>query len=97
VPFEWRAPVVGSAGALAAYAGEYFSEELNARYRVTASDSTIELRTGTSPPLQARMVFADTFLGDGYTIQFVRRGTQVSGFEITNGRVRRVKFERAGR
>jgi CubicO group peptidase (beta-lactamase class C family) len=92
--YEWHAPAVASALALAPYAGDYFSAELNARYRVTASDSSIALRTGTSPPLMARLVFSDTFLGGGNTIQFVRRRGQVAGFEITTGRTRRVTFER---
>jgi hypothetical protein len=97
VQFEWRAPAVAAAAALTAYAGDYFSEELNARYRVTATDSTIELRTDTSEPRTARMVFGDTFLAGGYTIQFVRRQGRPAGFEITDGRVRRVRFERVAR
>lgn len=99
VPYEWHAAVVPSAAVLAAYAGDYFSEEINARYRVTASDTAIALRTGTSPAMMGRPVFADTFLGSGWTIQFVRRRGQVTGFEMTDGRVRRVAFERiaAGR
>jgi CubicO group peptidase (beta-lactamase class C family) len=97
VAFEWRAPVTVSASVLAPYAGDYTSEELNARYRVKATDSTLAFSTGTSDPQPARMVFADTFLSGGYTIQFIRRGGQIRGFEITNGRVRRVKFDRIGR
>jgi hypothetical protein len=85
---------VASASTLAVYTGDYLSEELDARYRVTATDSTIVLRTGTSDPIAARMVFADAFLGGGWTIQFVRRRGQVTGFEMTDGRVRRVGFEK---
>ena len=94
VPFEWRAPVVASAAALPGYSGDYFSEELNARYRVTANDSTIVLRTGTSDPMTVLPAFADSFVGEGWTIQFVRRKGLVSGFEATDGRVRRVAFEK---
>jgi len=94
LPFEWHAPVVASATVLAPYAGEYFSEELNARYRVTASDSTVSLRTGTSNPVTARLVFADTFVGGGWTIQFERKRGQVAGFVVTNQRVRGVRFDR---
>jgi len=39
-------------------------------------------------------MFADTFLGDGYTIQFTRAAGRVTGFEVTNPRMRRVKFTR---
>ncbi len=101
VRFEWRQPAAASAKDLARYAGEYFSEELNARYRVTANDSVLTFSTGTSPGLVARIVFADTFVGDGYTIQFTRSGAgggvQPTGFEVTNGRVRHVKFSRVSR
>ena len=86
-----------NAAVLAPYAGEYVSAELGgAIYRVTATDSTILLRTGTSTPFAARPMFGDTFVGNGYTIQFTRNAGRVSGFEVTNGRMRRVKFTRRG-
>ena len=95
VHFEWRQPVSPTAAMLAPYAGEYVSTELGgAVYRVASTDSTITLRTGTSDPFTARIMFADTFLGDGYTIQFTRAGGRVTGFEVTNPRMRRVKFVR---
>ncbi len=97
VPYEWRAPPTVTASALAPYAGEYFSAELNATYRVTAKDSTIELRTRTSNPLVGRMVFADTFLAGNYTIQFTRTSGRPSGFEVTNGRIRKVRFDKVTR
>lgn len=94
VPFAWHAPVTANAKMLAPYAGEYFSEELNATYRIAANDSTLMIRTRTSNALVARMVSADTFLAGNYTIQFQRKGGKPSGFEVTNGRMRRVRFER---
>jgi CubicO group peptidase (beta-lactamase class C family) len=94
VSFEWRQPAVVSASALAVYAGDYFSEEVNARYRVSITDSTIVLQTGTSEPMGVRPVYADGFLGGGWTIQFVRRKGQIVGFEATDTRVRRVAFEK---
>jgi CubicO group peptidase (beta-lactamase class C family) len=95
VHYEWRQSVSPSAAMLAPYAGEYISAELGgAVYRVASSDSAITLRTRTSDPLTARIMFADTFLGDGYTIQFTRTGGRVTGFEVTNPRMRRVRFVR---
>ncbi len=93
VPFEWRASMTPNAAALAPYAGEYVSTELGgAIYRVAATDSALALRTGTEDPFTIRPMFADTFVGDGYTIQFTRAGGKVTGFEVTNGRTRRVRF-----
>jgi CubicO group peptidase (beta-lactamase class C family) len=94
VVFEWRPAPVVSAAALAAYAGEYYSDELDARYRVTVNDSTIALRTGTSDAITARPVFPDTFTSGAGTIQFMRTGSQVTGFDVTDGRMRHVKFVR---
>ena len=74
------------------YAGEYFSEELNATYRIGATDSTITVQTGTSDPIPGRPVFVDAFSARNYTLVFSRTGRNVTGFEITTGRVRRVKF-----
>ena len=96
--FEWRAPaapVLGRA-ALAAYAGTYESEELDARFRVEAADSTLTLRARSGPGLVARPVFPDAFVSGQYTIQFVRQGGRVTGFEISHPRARGVVFARAG-
>src|SRR5687768_14841261 len=92
--FEWRAtgaPVLGRA-ALAAYAGTYESAELDARYRVEAGESTLMLRARAGPGLEARPVFPDAFVSGQYTIQFVRKGRRVTGFEISHPRARGVKF-----
>jgi hypothetical protein len=94
VPYERRDPVTPTARALAVYAGEYFSEDLNATYRVVASDSGIVLVTGTNEPMVARPLYADAFQAGGNFIQFTRRGSRVTGFEVTNGRMRRVAFEK---
>jgi CubicO group peptidase (beta-lactamase class C family) len=93
LPFEWKAPVTATHALLATYAGRYMSDELGgAVYTVTAGDSTISLRTGTEKPQDARLMYADTFFMDGTTIQFTRTKGVVTGFEVTDGRVRRVKF-----
>jgi CubicO group peptidase (beta-lactamase class C family) len=94
VPFEWHRPAVVSATALAAFAGEYYSEEVDARYRVIATASGLSMRTGTSNPIEARPLFQDAFDWDGNTLQFIRTGSDVTGFEVTSSRMRRVRFER---
>jgi hypothetical protein len=94
VHFErWAAPIV-TPSALAAYAGDYYSEELDARYKVNAGDSTITLRTGTESGIAGRPVFLDVFIAGGYTVQFIRTGSAITGFEVTDGRMRRVRFAR---
>ena len=95
LPFEWRPTVSPTAPLLAPYAGDYVSAELGGTtYRVTATDSVLTLRTGTAEPFTARLVFADTFLGAGYTVQFTRAAGRVTGFDVTNSRMRHVRFTR---
>lgn len=95
VLFEWHQATSPTAPVLAPYSGEYMSPELGgAVYRVTAGDSALVMRTGTSDPLIARPVFADTFLAGSYTIQFKRSAGRITGFEVTNARMRHVKFVR---
>lgn len=96
VKFERRpVPPAASKASLAAFKGDYVSDELGgAVYTVIAGDSTLSFRTGTEDPMTARLMFADTFVGGGYTIQFARAGGKVSGYQITDGRMRRVKFVR---
>ena len=90
-----RRTTVVSSSALAAYAGEYYSEEVDARYRVAVSNSALSFRTGTSDPTLAWPLLSDTFDWNGYyTVQFIRSGPRVTGFEVTNGRMRRVMFVR---
>ena len=99
IRFERRAAIAPSRAMLNGYAGTYVSEELGGTvYRVTATDSTIELRTGTAEAIKARPVFADTFLGNGYTFQFFESKGKAEGFDVWNGRIRKVRFARvAGR
>ena len=94
--FERGTPASATRDLLAAYAGEYVSDELaGAVYVVTAGDSTLTLRTGTSEGFTARLVFAETFLGtNGNALQFTRAGGRVTGFDVSNGRIRHVKFVR---
>jgi CubicO group peptidase (beta-lactamase class C family) len=95
VAYEWRERVTPTRAALNAFAGRYISEELGGVvYRVIATDSTLELATGTSRPLSAHPVFANAFVADGFTIQFDVVHGRGTGFEVTESRMRKVKFVR---
>jgi CubicO group peptidase (beta-lactamase class C family) len=89
--FERKDPMPATRAMMQPYAGEYYSEEIGATYRVAATDSSITLQTGTQEPFNARPIFTDTF-GGRYLIQFTRTGNRITGFEVSSGRVRRVKF-----
>ncbi|MGH7677086.1 MAG: hypothetical protein ACRENU_01390, partial [Gemmatimonadaceae bacterium] len=88
---ERKDTMIVSKATLQPYAGTYFSEELNATYRVITTDTSVTLQTGTSEPFRVRPAFKDAFVGR-YTVIFTRKGRQITGMELTSGRSRRVKF-----
>lgn len=81
---------------LEGYAGSYYSEELGAAYDVTATDSTLVLKTRWGTERTVRPAYGDTFAGD-FLLTFVRRGGRIDGMVMGSGRVRGVRFTRAGR
>ena len=84
-----------SAADLARYAGTYYSDELRATYTISATDSTLQARTGTSDAETLRPAYGDVFLGFA-TVEFVRdQGGAVTGMLVSTGRVRKVRFDRA--
>ena len=97
VAFEWQAPVVVTASSLAEYTGSYFSPDLNVVYNVSATDSTLTLKTGTSNALIARPVFGDTFVIGKLTLQFTRTSNEVTAFQLSHPRARRLLFIRASK
>jgi CubicO group peptidase (beta-lactamase class C family) len=77
---------------LARYAGTYYSEELDATYIVTATDSTLVLRTRMGEPRTVRPAYGDAFVGD-FLLEFTRDAKRsVNGMSMSSGRVRRVAF-----
>ena len=94
VTFEKQTLPPANASQLGAFAGEYYSQELDARYRITADDSTLMIHVGTGAPTPARPVFGDTFLLDEGSMNFHRSGSRITGFEFTTPRTRRVAFSR---
>ena len=88
------APVQPSRAELERYAGSYFSEELGATYLLSATDTTLVLKTRWASDRTVRPVHGDTFVGD-YLLRFTRgRGGRIDGMLMSTGRVRDVRFER---
>jgi len=81
---------------LAVYAGTYYSAELDVAQEVSVKDGRLVGRRWPGAPLAAEPTFADGFMfGRGWHATFTRNaGGAITGFELTNGRCRRVKFER---
>jgi CubicO group peptidase (beta-lactamase class C family) len=77
---------------LARYEGRYYSEELDATYTVSATDSTLLLQTRMGEPRTVRPEYGDVFSGD-IQLEFTRNAKRsVTGMLMSSGRVRRVAF-----
>ena len=80
--------------ALRAYEGTYYSEELNATYRITLTRDVLQLsRRLGSGPLRANGT--DRFSLGSNTLVFQRgQGGAITGFTVEAGRVRNIRFAR---
>jgi hypothetical protein len=81
--------------ALRRFTGEYASEEVNAQWRVEVKDTVLILRQPKQSDATLRPVFPDAFIveGQGALIRFTRRGNAVTGFTLSAGRIRKVRFD----
>ena len=94
--FRREAPFAPPRAALGAYAGSYYSDELDVRYDLTLEDSTLVVHHRKLDDPRLTPAFRDAFtLESGAAVQFTRdRSDQVTGFAISDGRVRGVRFDR---
>lgn len=98
VMYEPAAAADTSAAGLAAYTGEYRSDEAEATYTVAVVDGTVVLRMRPDITLRLSPVYADAFTGPGGSIiRFIRgAGGRVQAFTVGTERVRELRFDRAG-
>lgn len=94
--FRREAPFAPDRAALATFAGTYESDELDVRYVLATTDSGLVLRQRKLGELKLEPTARDAFaIDDGIFLQFSRdRSRTVSGFTLTDGRMRGVRFER---
>ena len=83
-----------TAGDLAAYAGSYWSDELETRVEVQVRDSVLVAKQRPATEVTLRPTFRDGFISQEVgTFVFDRDGAgNVTGFGIWAGRVRNVRF-----
>ncbi len=78
------------------YTGTYYSEELDVRYVVARKDSILTVTLRRRGTLNLQPVFPDAFSVPGIgTIRFTKEKGRVTGFRVTQDRVRNVLFRRA--
>jgi hypothetical protein len=84
-----------TAADLDAFAGTYYSEELDVRYTVARKDSVLSVTLRRRGKLDMRPSFPDAFSVPGLgTVRFIREKGKVTSFRVTQGRVRNVLFKK---
>ncbi len=89
-------PFKPSENDLKEYAGRYYSDELDTRYDLTVRSGALVVRLGQQEPIPSEPQKKDVFSVAGFArIQFQRdAGGAITGFLVTTGRVRNLKFVR---
>ena len=84
-----------TAAELDAFAGTYYSDELDVRYRIERKDTALAVVMRRRGTLNLRPAFADGFTSpDVGTLRFTREKGKITGFLVTSGRVRNVGFKK---
>ena len=84
-----------AAGELAAFAGDYYSEEVDATYRIAVRDGALVLSTRRLVAQPMVATGPDTFRAGSMTLHFERAaGGAPTAFTIEAGRVRNIRFQR---
>ena len=82
---------------LADFTGAYYSEELDATYHLAVEKGRLTARHRRYDPIHLTPSDTDAFSGDSWflqTLTFARTDNRITGFRVSNGRVRNVWFER---
>ncbi len=76
------------------YKGEFYSPELDSKYRITANDTELLVKIPRNEGMKFSPFIRDMFYGD-FNILFSRdKKNRVSGFSLTSGSVRNLFFEK---
>jgi CubicO group peptidase (beta-lactamase class C family) len=94
--FERAEAFEPSAAELAAFAGTYYSEELDVTYVLSEKDGKLWTRIRYNPPGELRPAVRDLFVGpQGIRLEFARDAQgRPSSFVVQAGRVRNIRFVR---
>ncbi len=88
-------PVTLTAEQLAEYAGAYYSEELDATYRIVFEDGKLLVKVRNGPRGNLSSQAKDEFRMFGATFSFTRNDQrQITGFALSGGRVKGIQFVR---
>lgn len=96
VLYEKVAAYTPAAAELAQYAGSYASEETGSTLVISATESGLQLRIGSTGPLMLQPTFRDAFAGPAQEAYFFRRDGQgrISGLSVGDARTWDIRFQR---
>ena len=77
-----------------AYAGAYYSDELDVRWTIATDSGRLVARIPGGDTLRLTPTVRDTFVGGGVVMKFRRSGGRVTGALLHSGRVRNIVFTR---
>ena len=82
-----------SAAQLAEYTGDYYSDELQAAYKIEVEEGKLVVRRRNAPALRLNPTLRDQFEVGGTNVSFTRdEQKRVSGFNLSAGRVKNIRF-----
>lgn len=82
---------------LAEYVGDYYSDELQATYKIIGEGGKLMLKRKNAPMLPLSPTFKDQFAAGPANVSFIRNAqNRVSGFTVNAGRVTNIRFVRNG-
>ena len=83
--------------ALATFAGEFESAELDTRWRALVEDGALKIRGRRGPLLPLTPAFPDAFIGAAGLLRYQRDAEgKITGFAVDVGRARGIGFRKLG-
>lgn len=77
------------------FIGEYFSDELDAIYKLSLRENTLSVTVKKNPPVPLEMTEKDKFAGPMFKLDFKRNAqNNIVGFNLDAGRVKNLEFIR---
>jgi len=77
------------------YKGEFYSVELDTKYKLSVKDSLLLIKIPRNDETKFSPFIRDMFIGDNFRIVFSRdKKNKIRGFFLTTGRIRNLYFEK---
>ena len=97
ISLETIEPVSLTIDQLSEFGGNYYSPDLQALYQLFLHDGKLFLRLKNNPDAEVVPVLKDLFRVEGKNLTFSRNSQkQVTGFVLSSGRIRNLRFAREG-